>query len=1391
MTQKITNTSLPSEIATPQQEATSSSIPSAIESSLQELSNTQIQSQCSQTQDSPEPPLTTAQKDALPQLNAATQNTAKDIAHITASANTVMEGLLEKNSHEQEKNVDVDEKTLNYIKLIKDFTDTPLDTESAANMEKVRDRLHQLTSNQVPLPNEAWAKVIEDHVNALTFECVNAIGMHEHITCLQDIFKQLETVSKEDFITIANYHLRFAWQDQEGLEESAKDAKTKDLLCKTLGEMFIRSQKAGIAKENAPLSFIEHISTNNLANLSKLCMISDISIDKLIYGMDEACKHMTALYCPKGKAQDASSVQKAQDVMNTYLDAIFSTKQDDFPTTLRYVDALFQHIYPKGQELALQLKMALAPHDFNADGIRAQHNLTLSMQDLMHSVSEVRGKSRSAAIQRAATSAKGSVPAFWLTPSTVNTITHAKVKDLSFRLAHIALLQMEAHDNHAVYSPLAAVALSPKAETADAQDAQGEHDADAQSPPTLPEWQNAELWCKHLGLDAQTETLILQLQEIAENEGINVGNMTLQDARELFDKGMSGVTDFNKAHASTRSTSKIVRHDFFNENHKTLYATMGEGVTARMAMRDALVGMLQGTVEEQHTHIENLNFTTLEPLIKEATAKILPPETQAKNLRSEALKHVHGLSRSVRDFLYQQSVLTQKKEDLLIFKDKASQRAKTRELAGEVSFFAPQLSRDRQVVCHHIVAVQKALTQYMQNQDNAEYATALKTAVTKLRTVNPKDLKNGTPQEAIMSDLVDRLETEITPRDIQLLENQLEYLYPQAQAIIELAPFKVDPENPHKHGSFSTFIVGTALSAYRKAHAISDWLSLKGHDVASLFWKATDWTLVTRKTQHVQKLVSLATLKTFADTEGARASDFKLSDATIQSDIHAHLRAWGLDPEADAIQHIVKRCLLDFSNPNGSIHLENIRTKAYDLAKQSIRQHEQDTQHSYFIPAEFRARSQAGKNHLTAVNAEAFSSLLDTLSHGGGAFVYNRTRGIKFDAGAIHSPLGRFSSKTKRYLLPASVNAEVARTKGIAVMPLGTGFRVMFKNSLAGGAGASVNWKIDPAKTVKATVGANVDLQKASGVAVDFKDKETCLEFLQLLTPHSEIHNKQTDLNLHSNIFSRAQEVHFLDEDGATLRANVSLSFLGITQELLKSTACLIPSASLAVAGGFTRSRQQNAHGEVVKLANNFTFMGSASLGFSKLKEGNIPGIDVSKSTGRKALSKTVSMGVITKRTVEIHTKDHALLPSTCIWWDMPTQGMTEFDCIPDDIVHIINTDKDIALQFAAAYNKNPASWSVQYSLKPHIFEQINTLMGNAHVAQDPKQAQQYMDTVHKLVCANTSYAPAKLIAKCMTNTPVSLNMNPGALSLQAVMERNAMMEKPIVIPLSSEKVKA
>ncbi len=1382
MSQKITATPTAPTIIAPH-EKTSSTTPSTTENSLQQVSNTQIQGQHMQAQTVPAPELTAmnAHKDALPQLNATTQKTAEHIANIAETFDVIMEDL---SLLEDTMSVHVDEKTLNFIKLVKDLSSTPLN--ETIDKKTLLEHLQQLSSQQVPLPDAPWSEIIESHVENLKHQYINAIGMQEHIECLQNIFTQLETASKEDFITIANHDLRFAWKAQEGLQESAKDVETKELLCKNLGEMFIRSHNADVDKKNAPLSFIEHISPEHLQSLSKLCMVSDISIDKLIYGIDEAGTHMGALFPSKGAAQD---------VVNTYLGAIFSAKPEDFPTTLRYIDALFQHIYPQGQDLALQLKMALAPQTFTAEGIRAQHNLTLSMQDLMHAVNtEVRGNTRSAAIQRAATSATGSVPAFWLTPATVNTITQSKVKDISFRLAHIALLQMEAHNSHTVNTPLSATVppaqsaqegQNPSATAPPAQNTQEE-----QAPPLISDWQNTEAWCKELGLDAHTQELIAQLQFVAEQEGTNVSSMTLHDARAFLDKGMSNMAELYAVHASTRSTAKVVRHNFFNENHKTLYATMGEGVAARMGMRDALVGILHGTGEEQNVNIDDLDFTNLENSIKNVTAQILPPEVQNKSLLAQCHDATTGKIRAKRDALYQESILLQKKEDFVTFRAEVTQRKKTKELAGQVSFFAPQLSRQRQVVCQHIVAVQKALTLYKQDPNNAEHATAFQTAVEKLRHVNPQDLKNGTTNEAVMRDLVGRLTTEITPEDIHLLEQQLAYMYPQAQALIQLAPYKVDPENIQKHGRVMTFLKGSAQSMQRRAQAVSDWLNLTAHSVTSLFWKATDWALTTRKTQYIQKLACLATLKVFANTEGARASDFNLSTPQIQNDIYATLKAWGLNPEADATRHIVKRCLVDFSGPNGCVDLEKIRTKAHDLAKQRIRQHEQDTQNTFFLTTELRARKTIDNAHLATDNADAYGALLDTLSKEGGAYVYNRTRGVKLDVGALHSPLGRFSSKNKRYLLPASVNAEVTRTKGIAIVPLGTGFRVMFKNSRNDGIGGSVNWKIDPANLIKVNVSGNATKQTVSGVAVDFKDKGACLEFLQQLIPSGEIHHKQTDINLHANIFSKAQEIHFLDEEGASLSSTTSFSFLGLAQELYKKTACLTPTVAGTIAGGHTQSRQKNAHGEVVKISNTFTFMASASLGFSTSKEGNIPGIDSPKSTSRKALSKTVRAGVTTKRTMEVHTKDHALSPSTCMWWELTTQTVPEMTIFPDEITDIIENNTDVELQFLAAKNQNPTSWAIQYSLKPDVFANINKLMTQAHVAQDSKEAEQYMTTVHELVCAKSSYVPTKLVAKCVNVTPVTLNVNPGLLAFQAVAERNAIMEKPIVIPLPSSQTK-
>ncbi len=1320
-------------------------------------------------------------------LNTITKALAGDIAEVALTANTIMEAII--HSSAKGMHVVTDQKTLDFFAVLKEFADNPL-AESTKDIDLLWARLQKISDFEVPLPNEPWAESIQDFATYTKYQCMEAIASNTHITCLRDILTRLEGIDKETFIDVAEHHLRFAMHSNDFLGDSDVTVKAKEELCLHLGQMFLRAEKAeanNTSRQSAAnYTHVENISSANLLQLTALCMESSISMEELFAGVESACAHMTALSSPQGSGNSADAAARVKTTFNAYLDGIFDAKGENFPTRMRYVDALFQHMYPEHQELALEIKKALAPLGFSFKGIIAQHSLTLGMQSLMHAIDAPKGMTRTKTLQRAATSASGSVPAFWLTPETVKTITQSRVENVSFRLAYLALLQMEAHNEGGVIFPFiqasSDASMVHAAEHADGQTAeQADEQVDEQvgGQQVLSQWQDAEKWCAYLGLMPKAEQALIALHNDAEKAGLSVAGMTLDAAQALFQKGLESKHDLALAHQRTRSAAKIVSSELYMEKQKKLYTSMDAGVGVRMAMRDALTAILHTNEGEHNEDITELNIERLGQAIKQRSEEMFPPFSKQEHPLEQQLRHDHGRVHVMREFLYQRSLLRHKSDDFITFNAHSAERKHAKGLVSEISFFAPHLSRARQTVCNNILEAHEAFIAFVQDPHDAERSGNLRTKLGRIRNIDPSTLKDTSDSEAVLGSLIDDVLKTATESNIQRLQEQFDYLVPRANAIRQYAPYK---DNPLEHGRISTLLRGAGQSIKRKDAAISNWINLKFKNLSSLSWRINDKVLGTEKVQHVQKATCLAILQVFAQTE-ILAGSFSLANEQVQNDIAALLQKWGLDTNDTIIHCIMKRCLLDFTNADKSIDLQSIEKRAHGLMEKTLKYHEREQ--GRFIGAAHRAKKQAVHNNFQTATHEAFSALLDELSIEGGGFVYSRNRGIKFDVSAIHSVRGKNAKKNKKYLLPVSANAEVMNNKGIAIMPVGTGFRVVFKNTVSGGGGASGNWTMASGDRLQGAVGVNVKGLDAEGVAVDFDDKASCLEFLELLTPGSQMHEKQSDIQVHNNIFSKAKEVQFIDAEGASVSATASFAFLGFAKRLSQSTVSFTPSVSLALVGGYTMEHQKNAHGEVMRLTNQFAATATGSMGVSRSKNNRIhEETGVKRSSSRKKLSKSKSVGITFERTVEVHTKKHQLLESTCILWEVPQKAAESRGGIPSAVRKMIESNKDLTMDFYAAKAQNPQSWVVHYALKPEMFKEVNRLMSIAHVTQDTAQRQQYIERAHDLLCTRKSYTPTKLIAKCMVTNPVGNNTNRGFLAFQAIKERNSMMEKPIVISL-------
>ncbi len=1341
---------------------------SALQTMLEKTTKACIASEQTLKMSPPEPlPLDDAVQKSIRPLNKITSAVASDIAEIAWTANTIVDAIL--NNHAVQHGIAVDQKTLDFFLVLKEFTNNPL-PKGTKDIDALWTRLHKLSTLAVPLPDEPWAESVQAFADYTKYQLIAAIASNEHIECLNDIVTKLFDVSEEDFLDIAENHLRFAWHSNDFMGDSDTAVQAKELLSQKLGEIFLRNTDAQQAEKSAApklpkVALIDSIATRHLRNLTGLCMESPISMPDLFDAVQSACAHLNILLCPQGGVEklDSKVAAKAKDIVNTYLDVIFDKEFNDIPTKLRYVDALFQHVYPNHQEVALSIKQALATTEFPATGIEAQHNLTLAMQDLMHAVHQVEGKGRTKALQRACASATGAVPAFWLTPHTVKAITASKVDNLSFRLAHIALLQIEAHKAGTVNSPLATVALA------------------ASATPQKSDWQNVEQWCKYLGLNTKAQEDLIKLQADTEELNIDIASVNLNLAQAFFAKGLEGKGDLAKAHNLTRSTAKIVSHNYSLDKQRKLYASIDSGIGVRMGMRDALTGMLHNQDGVEVSDIETLQLNNLDEAIKQRSEAVFANIPLLENPTYSLLRQEHGRVHAMRDFLYQRSLLHHKTHDFITFTCQSARDKQESTLRSGVSIFAPHLSRSRQVVCQNILTAHRAFNAYMQNPHDDATAKELHEHLSNIQHIDPYTLKEASGSKAILSELIASINQDASPENLEKLGKQFDAIVPKANAIVHYAPYS---GNAKDHGKISTLLMGGARAIQRKGIGFIDFANTSSRKISSLYWRMKDKLLSTESTQHVQKATCLAILKVFADTE-ITAGTFNLANQEVQGEIKSLLKKWGLDTNNNVIDSIVKRCLLDFSNGDGTINLKVIEKRSHALAKTALRHHEQEANNVNLIRAAFRARNQVRQENFQVATHDAFGKVLDNLSLDGGTYIYSRDHGFKVDLAAKHSIRGKKAKTDKKYLLPASVNAEVMENKAIAIMAVGTGFRVVFKNTHAAGGGASVNWKMGSSELAKGIVGLNVSGHGVEGIGVDFEDKASCLEFLELLAPGSAIHEKQTEINLQDNIFSKAKEIHYIDAEGASIGLSASFLFLGISQRLLKSTASITPGVNLVMQGGYTMSQQKNARSEVMKLTSHFTAAASASVGLSRTKDSQIhPETGVKHSVSRKKFSKSLQKGVDFTRTVEVHTKGHKLLDSTCITWEVPSHGARGIGGLPSDILKMIESNKDLGMDFYAAQAQNPQSWTVHYALKPDHFNEINRLMGLAHVTQDTKIAKEYMDKAHDLICSRNSYTPTKLTAKCVVTTAIGSNTNRGFLIFKGIRERNSMIEKPIVISL-------
>lgn len=1013
---------------------------------------------------------------------------------------------------------------------------------------------------------------------------------------------------------------------------------------------------------------------------------------------------------------------------------------------LRYVDMVFQGAYPEYADTALELKKLLVPR--HEREVELQHQCTVASRHLLSLLlvgEGTSGKSRTAALERTLNGmATASARSFLLTPDIVKSLTQkVDIPDFNYHIAHVALLQRRAVN--AGLLPLTGE--------------EAVHPGDVRA------------WCKALGLDAHAV-------DYAEKLGRNLDDpklgayyrRELQRACDHFVRGFQGETELLAAGRLVLKRSRLTGTSGAARREHSLYESSPEYL-ARLALDHHIVN-LTGLIRPEDRFAQGDTGMTLDGAAVDA-AMTRQADTLYRNMLGgespdDARRAVEGKAQKRREFLNDLQRFEYHAGTMRTLAHSTGEmtRLRTRVTSHEKLVKEMELDRSllqaswphrrigRMNVCRTVLAIEelhKELSALPPDASRAERAALLRRIddrLEELHGVSPFTLSHSFRRR----------------NDTPDLETVLQLMLPRARALRFFeAPINVN-------GRLSTRAKETLRQIKQTRSEIGR--LQKSIDRSR---KTLAKQIGKENIRQIQQMITAGLYKVFVESQQP-VSMFSINDPQTERAVREQLRTWGMPVDAGLTQQFIRLTLTSLTKTDGTLDEKALRNAAdktsLDFAgkagTEAMKQEWRDEGLSR-LAARKRTRDFVNTALLPDARrrAEGVRTLMREASLPGSGFVYDRTRGMVMDTGAIFTPTTRPNSLINRVNLahPLSLRLRLMHNNSLTVCNAGQGcYQVLLKGGLAASIGATMKGSI-PGSAGKVMVGGNIGHKSEHGLALTFSSAGDCEAFLNVfMRPDSGMHLKSSEAPDMSTLLA-ATQIRFID--GGTVSADVST---GITSTLFQtalghgSVASISGTASLTLAGEMTRQVEQNAWGETT----TFSIKGRASL-TANAAAGLIHGTTMFSS--RKT---TVAQGLSLdlEQRFKLATGPKGLQASCCAETECQigslqggiTRDVARLLLLPAAVRQRMEQDTAFCSAFEKLLRGLPptAKLTVHRDLKPDVLEKARGLFIRARMATDEETRSTALRAAHDLLASLDSYTATRMSIKNVTPASIARNWSPG-----------------------------
>lgn len=1016
--------------------------------------------------------------------------------------------------------------------------------------------------------------------------------------------------------------------------------------------------------------------------------------------------------------------------------------------TLRYVDMAFQGAYPEYADEALVLKRLLLPEpEYDAE-IRLQHECTVASRHLMNILMEGQGpsgKSRTSALERALGGMNAaSARSFMLTPDIVDALTKkVGLPDFNYHLAHVAVLQKNA----------AEAGLFPLT------DEQKTIMADM------------EMWCISLHLDKNVAAYAKKLQLALDDDAVRQRCIhEIQQACDHFVRGFHGEQALVDAGRKVREQAALTDSQSAGRRENAIYATSAEYM-ARLALDHHIVN-LNGLIRPEDRFQADgmtLNGAAVDEAMRRQTRALyeklsgneapddvrlrMEEKTQKRRVFLDDVQRFESHAMTMQTLAENTGegvrlrASTKAKEDIV--------KAMTEDKAL-VHFTWPHRRLGRMKTCDTVLDIErlaKQLEQAAADEERTRLQNRIDTLLESLKGISPFTLA---------SSLRHRKET-------PTLDVVLNSMVPRARALAFFEK-KIDIEG--RRTTEAEFTLKSIKNQRSELDKLQKGIERSMNTLQSQFGK--------ENIRRLQQTIAAGLYKVFAESQQP-LSAFTINDVPTRLAVYEQLKTWGMPIHAGLTQQIVKLTLAALTTADGTLKEEILRLDAAksDLAyagKESAEAMKRELRENG--ESRFSAWKQTRQfiNHSLLPDerrrAEGIRALMREASMPGSGFVYDKSRGLVMDTGAIFTPFTSSKSLISMVSLahPLSLRLRLMANNSMSVSNVGGGcYQVILKGGLAASLGATMKIGI-PHTPLTLIPGGNVGGKGETGLALTFKSEKDCEAFLNaFMRPDSGLH-EQSNEKYDPDLWLCASQVRFIDGDAVSGDVSIGL-MLSLFQQLLPLGFAASGSATFAVsaAGDVSQQVEQNASGETTTfgIKTRVTLAASASPGIS---HGNVY-IGSPKAT----LAGAVSMDM--EQRFKIDTGPQGIMPTTrmeteCMAGPLKNRALHDITralLLPSAIRERLAKDAAFSDAFERLLRGMPstARLTVHRELKPAVLDETRRLFVEARMAHGEDARKAALKKAHALLASSDSYTPTRITIRNVAPSDISRNWSPGLAAFQ------------------------